>query len=506
MMRGMRTGAAFVAGAGMLAVLAVLAALAVVPDAHAAVPANDDFANALALPLDVDFTDDNTGATEEAGEPSNDPDCSMDNTIWYRLDATTDGIATVTGSPLYPTWPAIFSVYEGSSLTALTREGCNDNGYNRSSSRNPTLRFPVSAGHTYWLQVGAEGLSEWGQLRMHASVTANTPPANDSYAAAAVISGVSGALDADNAHATRELGEPIAHNNWIAGGHSVWYRWTAPADGDYRFATRPVAVSGAAHDTLVRIFHGDDLGAATLVAENDDIGPDDYLSTVTFQAVAGVEYHVAVDAWDYIQASGAFDLVWDQPPPTPDPSPTIANRTIRGSVARASGPRIGLRLTGTNLSRVPIRIDLPAGLQLFRYWGPGVTCSGVPLVCKSTSAEPDVHVILTPRRVGPFSVTASVPVQYGESPVDNTVTVRMTPRLICDRMGTPGPDRFVGSSAGDILCGFGGNDRLRGRGGADILFGGRGADLLVGGHGADRLYGGRGRDTCRDAADLRASC
>jgi len=176
-----------------------------------------------------------------------------------------------------------------------------------------------------------------------ASVTANTPPANDSYAAASPISGLSGALDADNGDATRQLGEPIAHNNWTAGGHSVWYRWTVPTDGDYSFATSTVAALDAATDTLIRIFQGDDLGTATPVAENDDTSSDNYLSKVTFYAVVGREYHLAVDAWDYLAASGLFHLVWDQVPrrhqlPAPRRAPHRAPRRLPRTEPSAAMP------------------------------------------------------------------------------------------------------------------------------------------------------------------------
>jgi hypothetical protein len=59
------------------------------------------------------------------------------------------------------------------------------------------------------------------------------PPANDDFAAAAPVDGVTGSVPGTNAGATAEAGEP-PHVN--PGGASVWYDWTAPAAGAVTFA------------------------------------------------------------------------------------------------------------------------------------------------------------------------------------------------------------------------------------------------------------------------------
>ena len=61
-------------------------------------------------------------------------------------------------------------------------------------------------------------------------------------------------------------------------------------------------------------------------------------------------------------------------------------------------------------------------------------------------------------------------------------------------VGTPRPDRLVGSGGGDVVFGLAGADRLEGRSGHDCLLGGSGNDVLRGEAGADRLTGGRGND------------
>jgi hypothetical protein len=66
-------------------------------------------------------------------------------------------------------------------------------------------------------------------------------------------------------------------------------------------------------------------------------------------------------------------------------------------------------------------------------------------------------------------------------------------------VGTPGRDRLVGSSSGNVIAGLGGRDVIRGKGGRDILCGGGGRDTLIGGPGRDTLIGGRARTATRAA-------
>ena len=62
-------------------------------------------------------------------------------------------------------------------------------------------------------------------------------------------------------------------------------------------------------------------------------------------------------------------------------------------------------------------------------------------------------------------------------------------------VGSPGPDRIIGSDLFDeSLYGAGGNDTLDGRGASDLLVGGEGNDHLLGSDGADDFDGGPGVD------------
>jgi len=113
--------------------------------------------------------------------------------------------------------------------------------------------------------------------------------ANDDFASATILTGASVSVTADNADATKETGEPDHAGD--SGGASVWWSWTAPADGVVQIDT-----VGSTFDTILGIYTGSAVSSLSLVGENDD-GGWDYTSRVTFDAVAGQTYLIAVDGY-----------------------------------------------------------------------------------------------------------------------------------------------------------------------------------------------------------------
>jgi hypothetical protein len=125
---------------------------------------------------------------------------------------------------------------------------------------------------------------------------------NDDFEDANVLYDVRGTVTGSNDGATKEPGEP--NHAGEPGGGSVWWRWTAPWGGSYVFDTQ-----GSEIDTLLAVYTGSALNALTLVAENDDVDPARW-SRVEFDAVAGVEYRIAIDGFYAPFESGAVVLTW----------------------------------------------------------------------------------------------------------------------------------------------------------------------------------------------------
>ena len=109
---------------------------------------NDDFANAVAIPKPLPFTNaqDTTGSTVELGEPS--PCGGIASTVWYRHTPTTNGtmIADTFGS----SYDTVLAVYTGPDVGSLTLVDCNDDTIDLQSE----VTFAASAGTTYHFQLG----------------------------------------------------------------------------------------------------------------------------------------------------------------------------------------------------------------------------------------------------------------------------------------------------------------------------------------------------------------
>ncbi len=115
---------------------------------------------------------------------------------------------------------------------------------------------------------------------------------NDNFANRQLLTGAAGTVNGNNFGATSEGGEP-AHAG-VGAFASVWYSWTAPASGAITIDT-----IGSDFDTLLALYTGNNLNGLMMVASNDDIVYGvDVQSRVTFSAVAGVTYQIAVDGYN----------------------------------------------------------------------------------------------------------------------------------------------------------------------------------------------------------------
>ena len=122
---------------------------------------------------------------------------------------------------------------------------------------------------------------------------------NDMFANAITISGTSGQATGSNVGATKESGEPNHAGN--SGGASIWWYWTAPATGQMTIDT-----FGSSFDTLLAVYTGSSVGSLTPIASNDVSGS--LQSQVTFTAVSGTTYRIAVDG--YNGETGDIILNW----------------------------------------------------------------------------------------------------------------------------------------------------------------------------------------------------
>lgn len=254
--------------------------------------ANDNFANGQVISGFLGSVNGSTvGATKEAGEP-NHADNAGGHSIWYYWTAPASGPATL--DTLSSSFDTLLAVYTGNAVGALTQIA---SGNDTTTNQQSAASFTAVAGTVYRIAVdgfnAASGsvVLNW-RLRL----------GSDNFANGQVISGATGSVNGNSTGATKEVGEPNHGGN--AGGKSIWYYWTAPGSGTVTMDT-----VGSGFDTLLGVYTGTSVGALSLIAENNDrFGGSTLESQVTFPAVAGTVYRIAVDG--QAGASGVMVLNW----------------------------------------------------------------------------------------------------------------------------------------------------------------------------------------------------
>jgi hypothetical protein len=122
-------------------------------------------------------------------------------------------------------------------------------------------------------------------------------PANDTADGAIAIQGPSGSVQGSSHRAELEFAEVGEDDQ---GGRSIWYRWTAPADGTATFDT-----AGSGFDTLLGVFED---GSPPIRRGTSDDVTGALTSRVQVRVRAGRAYLVGVDGFD--GQSGAVTLAW----------------------------------------------------------------------------------------------------------------------------------------------------------------------------------------------------
>jgi len=106
-----------------------------------------------------------------------------------------------------------------------------------------------------------------------------------------------------------------------------------------------ITTTGSTFDTGLAVYTGTSVGNLTSVAWNDDISGSEYQSSLTFAAVSGTTYRVAVDGWRTggSVATGAIALGWSLvvPPPAPPNDRFASAEVITGGTGDVTGTNVG---------------------------------------------------------------------------------------------------------------------------------------------------------------------
>ena len=199
-------------------------------------------------------------------------------------------------------------------------------------------------------------------------------PANDDFARPQALAGAGAVADGTTAGGTTEAGEPDHYvtnppdsDFWI-GDHSVWYRWKAPGAGFTVMNTCTAAI-----DSILAVYTGTSIDTLTRIADNNNseipngCAAETYGSILTFDAVAGTAYRVAVgDAGGLREDTFTLDING-----AANELPTITGLApAHRSKTRKRRPRIKATLSdsATDLAKPAIQLYLDGvGKSAFAY-------------------------------------------------------------------------------------------------------------------------------------------
>ena len=266
-------------------------------------PVNDDFADRIVLPgaQGVVFGY-NRGASMEVGEPL--PFTNSSRSVWYQWTAPADGQVRFSVAGLNGLTISTRTYLGGLTVNTLTNFGAL-------GGANLTLvnmTRDVIAGMILYFPVGTFGAGAVGG-DFSVSWDFNTVPQNDDFANRIALPGVSGVVTGSNRGASMEVGEPLPFTN---SSRSVWYQWTAPADGQVRFT-----VAGFSGFTISTRLYLGGTTVNTLTNFGALGGANLTLVNMTCDVTAGMILYFPVGTFGAGAVGGDFSVSWDADFPKP---------------------------------------------------------------------------------------------------------------------------------------------------------------------------------------------
>ena len=263
----------------------------------------------------VAIHDTNVGATRQSNEPDHLPGDVLTNgkhSVWYKWTAPLTGRVRV--DTCYSNFDTILAVYKDNFATpsGLSRVAVSNNACSFTNKSGSRLVFDAIAGKTYKIAVSGYATGEEGQFTLNMYYAS---PLNNHFAGGAQeIIGGNASTKGTNVAATRQLGEPdhFPEFDGSLGEHSVWYIWTASETGQ---VTLDTCESTSGFDTILAVYTGGDtFGSLNRVDGDRDpcSSPNNHATKVTFDAIAGNIYKIAVSGRD-IDDEGGFTLKLSSP-------------------------------------------------------------------------------------------------------------------------------------------------------------------------------------------------
>ncbi|MXX95586.1 MAG: S8 family peptidase [Gammaproteobacteria bacterium] len=276
--------------------------------------------------------------------------------VWYSFESPTPQRLSLTVSD------TVADLHEARIYVFVSpTDSIVNHGYVGGTTSN-NIEFFVAPNRKYYIWVGSSNFTSGPRFTLNWS-THDAIPTNDNFENRMAISDESGEVAGDNSFATTERAEPAAHSA-VA---SVWYEWTAPADGTseyYEFSVDPDTAGGG---LFAMVYEGSSLSNLRLVSDTSTQTGSSSGAVVPVEA--GASYHICVASVG-TSRQGTYRLQWE----ASDSTPLILNdmyanaQTITGSSGTASLSPLGTGTSRSNASQRTIEPDEPQAVTSHSQW------------------------------------------------------------------------------------------------------------------------------------------
>ena len=246
-------------------------------------PPNSDFAAATGLAESLQKLDLLLAGTEP-GEPEFEPSWRPSNSVWYDWTTPVEGFYRFDARPDTEdsnNRGLQLDLFKGESLIDLEQVAVGD---------ATAVEFFSPAGENHKIRISHSGTDVAPPVVLRWS---REPPPNDQFVDGIELKGGEDQVRGNNQGATLEPGESFGR---LAA--TVWYRWTAPDDGDWRFEADN-------NDLRILVFTGEQTPDLRLISGSPS-------RSTAFPAIKDQEYRIALAADDAFGGGGSYELSWRQ--------------------------------------------------------------------------------------------------------------------------------------------------------------------------------------------------
>ena len=260
--------------------------------------------------IDADFS----GYTVQPGEP---PETGI-GTVWWNWSAPETARYTwsIEGSNAFR-----LTLFTGADLGTLSLVASTTGG--------SSGVLDATAGTTYQIGLGrTQDAMNNGGFGQPTSIEWGKTPINDDRPNAAQLTGTSGTTSIDLEHATVETSEPTDN----VGYESLWWRWSAPASGWYRFWL------GDDPTSLILSIYPQGQGSSASnepVASSDSLWPVNGRVETWVHARSGDQYNIRVARRPLVERQNTTMLRWESisAPPLLGYKSTVTNQTLASTAS-----------------------------------------------------------------------------------------------------------------------------------------------------------------------------